>query len=79
MQHCGKGTGWWMLMLMAGLVVAGGGAVLARSVGALMLPLLFVAIGAPFIALALGNHGQLLFNASSGTARSTPACSGGAS
>ncbi len=56
-------------MLMAGLVVAGAGAVLARSVGSLMLPLVFVAIGAPFIALALGNHGQLMFNASSGSGK----------
>jgi hypothetical protein len=67
--HCGKGTGWWMLMLMAGLVVAGGGAALARSVGSLILPLVFVAIGAPFIALALGNHGHLLFNASSSSGK----------
>jgi hypothetical protein len=67
--HCSKGTGWWMLMLMAGLVVAGGGAALARCVGSLMLPLVFVAIGAPFIALALGNHGQLLFNASSSSGK----------
>ena len=52
-------------MLLAGLVVAGAGAVLARSVGSLLPPLVFVAIGAPFIALALGNHGQLLFNTSS--------------
>ncbi len=67
--RCDKGTGAWMLVLMAGLVVAGAGAVLARSVGSLMLPLVFVAIGAPFIALALGNHGQLLFNASSGSGK----------
>jgi hypothetical protein len=67
--HCSNGTGWWMLMLMAGLVVAGAGAALARSVGSLMLPLVFVAIGAPFIALALGNHGQLLLNASSSTGK----------
>ena len=67
--HCGKGTGWWMLMLMAGLVVAGAGAVLARSVGSLMIPLVFVAIGAPSIALALGNHGHLLLNASSNSGK----------
>jgi hypothetical protein len=67
--HCTKGTGWWMLMLMAGLVVAGVGAVLARSVGSLMVPLVFVAIGAPFVALALGNHGQLLLNASSSSGK----------
>ena len=62
--HCGKGVGWWMLMLMAGLVVAGAGAALARSLGSLMLPLVFVAVGAPFIALAFGNHGQLMVHAS---------------
>ncbi len=67
--HCGKGTGWWMLMLLAGLVVAGAGAAIARSVGSLIVPLLFVAIGAPFIALALGTHGQLLFNASSSSGK----------
>ncbi len=67
--HCSKGTGWWMLMLMAGLVVAGVGAVPARSVGSLMVPLVFVAIGAPFVALALGNHGQLLLNASSSSGK----------
>jgi len=67
--QCSNGIGWWMLMLMAGLVVAGAGAALARSVGSLMLPLVFVAIGAPFIALALGNHGHLLFNASSSSGK----------
>ncbi len=67
--HCSSGTGWWMLMLMVGLVVAGGGAILASSVGSLMLPMLFVAIGAPFIALAFGDHGRLLMNASSGTGK----------
>ena len=66
---CGKGIGWWMLMLMAGLVVAGLGAVLASSVGRLMIPLLFVAIGVPFIALAFGNHGQLLLHASSSSGK----------
>jgi hypothetical protein len=67
--HCSKGTAWWMLMLMAGLVVAGVGAVLARSVGSLMVPLVFVAIGAPFVALAFGSHGQLLLNASSSSGK----------
>ena len=32
-------------------------------------PLVFVAIGAPFVALALGNHGQLLLNASSSSGK----------
>jgi hypothetical protein len=67
--QCSKGTAWWMLMLMAGLVVAGGGAILARSVGPLLLPLVFVAIGAPFVALALGSHGQLLFRTSASSGK----------
>ena len=67
--RCSRGIGWWMLMVFAGLIVAGGGAVLARTMGALMVPLVFVAIGAPFIALALGNHGQLLFNSASSTGK----------
>ncbi len=67
--RCSNGVGWWMLMLMVGLVVAGGGAVIARSIGSLIVPLVFVAIGAPFIALAFGNHGRLVLNASSGTGK----------
>jgi hypothetical protein len=67
--RCSNGIGWWMLMLFAGLIVAGAGAALARSVGSLMLPLVFVAIGAPFVALALGNHGHLLLNSSSSTGK----------
>jgi hypothetical protein len=68
-QHCGKGVGWWMLMLMAGLVVAGGGAALSRPLN-LTIPVLFIAIGAPFIALALrGGNAQLLHGTSPGTGR----------
>jgi hypothetical protein len=66
---CGKGTAWWMLMLMGGLGVAAAGAFLASCVGALLLPVVFVGIGAPFIALAFGNHGQLLFRTSSSTGK----------
>ncbi len=75
---CAKGIGWWMLMLMAGIVVAGVGAVLASSLGGLIVPLVFVAIGAPFIALAFGSHGHLLFNASSGSGKIFSAAFGGA-
>jgi hypothetical protein len=67
--RCANGVGWWMLMLFAGLIVAGVGAVLARSVGQLLIPLVFVAIGAPFVALAFGNHGHLLLNTSSSTGK----------
>lgn len=76
--RCSKGVGWWVLMIFAGLIVAGGGAVLARSVGAIMVPLVFVAIGAPFIALALGHHGQLLFNSSSSAGKIFAGVFGGA-
>jgi hypothetical protein len=67
--RCANGIGWWMLMLFAGLIVAGVGAVFARGVGPLLVPLVFVAIGAPFVALAFGNHGQLLLNSSSSTGK----------
>jgi hypothetical protein len=67
--RCANGIGWWMLMLFAGLIVAGVGAVLARGVGALLVPLVFVAIGAPFVALAFGNHGHLVYNTSSSTGK----------
>ncbi len=67
--RCTNGIGWWMLMLFAGLIVAGVGAVLARGIGQLLLPLVFIAIGAPFVALAFGNHGQLLLNTSSSTGK----------
>ncbi len=77
--HCSEGIGLWMLMLMAGLLVAGAGAVLARSVDSPMLPLVFVAIGAPFIALALGTHRHSLFNASSGSGKIFAGVFGGAS
>jgi hypothetical protein len=67
--QCSKGTGWWMLMVLGGIVVTGVGAVLASRIGALLVPLVFVAIGAPFVALALGSHGHLLLNSSSGTGK----------
>jgi hypothetical protein len=76
--RCANGIGWWMLMLFAGLIVAGVGAVLASSLGSLFVPLVFVAVGAPFVALALGNHGQLLLNSSSSTGKIFAGIFGGA-
>src|SRR5262249_34392954 len=67
--HCSKGIGWWMLMLMAGVVGAGGGAGLGSSGGALMIPMLFVAIGAPFVALGFGHPGPVLLNASASSGK----------
>lgn len=67
-QHCGKGVGWWMLILTAGIFVAGAGAALAGTLNTLAIPVLFVAIGAPFVALALrGGNTHLLIGRSSGT------------
>ncbi len=64
--HCGKGVGWWMLMLLVGLVVAGAGAALSGTLTSLITPVLFVAIGAPFIVLGLrGGNGHLLLGSSS--------------
>ena len=67
--RCSNGIGWWMLMLFVGLIVAGAGAVLASSLGSLLVPMVFVAVGAPFVALAFGNHGQLLLNSSASTGK----------
>lgn len=65
--HCAKGIGWWMLMLMAGLVVAGAGAALSGTLSSLMPPVLFIAVGVPFVALAVrsGNSHLLVGRSSS--------------
>jgi hypothetical protein len=69
-QHCAKGIGWWMLLVMCGLVIGGIGAVASGIGGALGAPILFVAIGAPFIALAFrSGSSHLLQNASSSTGK----------
>jgi hypothetical protein len=66
--HCAKGIGWWMLMLLAGIVVAGAGAAMSGTLSSLMAPVLFLAIGAPFLAIALrGGDSHLLVGASSST------------
>jgi hypothetical protein len=59
-----------MLLLMVGLVVAGGGAVLCKTASGVGIPAVFIAIGAPFVALALhsGNI-HLLQNTSSSTGK----------
>jgi hypothetical protein len=69
-QQCGKGAGWWMLMLTAGLFLAGGGAVLSGTAKTMAIPVLFVAIGVPFVALALrSGNTQLLIGRSSNTGK----------
>jgi hypothetical protein len=68
--HCASGIGWWMLLLTGGIFVALGGAALSGTAGTILAPAMFVAIGAPCIALGLGNgHGQLAYGASSSTGR----------
>lgn len=69
-NRCAKGTGWWMLVLVVGLFVLGGGAALSRVGQQLAPPILFLAVGAPFIALAFrSGHGQLLLGSSSSTGK----------
>jgi hypothetical protein len=69
-QRCAQGVGWWMLLLMVGLGLAGAGAVLSKIAGRVGIPALFIAIGAPFLALALGGGNiQLLQNATSSTGK----------
>lgn len=65
-NHCGKGVGWWMLMLLAGLLLAGVGAALSGAAGVAG-GLLFVAIGTPFLALALFSGNIQLMNGASPT------------
>ena len=75
--HCSKGIGWWMLMLMVGLVVLGAGAVVS-GIGAIAGGVLFIAVGAPFIGLGMGGaQGHLLLGASSGTGQLAATIFGG--
>ncbi len=68
--HCASGTGWWMLMLTGGIFVAVGGAALSGMAGTILAPVMFIAVGAPFIALGLGaGDGQLVYGSSSSTGR----------
>jgi hypothetical protein len=69
-QHCGKGAGWWMLMLTAGLFLAGGGAALSGTSNTVAIPVVFVALGAPFVALALrSGNAHLLIGSSPSTGK----------
>ncbi len=69
-QHCGKGVGWWMLMLMAGLLVVAAGVALAGTAQAVAIPVLFTAIGVPFVALALrSGDSHLLIGRSSSSGK----------
>jgi hypothetical protein len=68
--HCASGIGWWMLLLTGGIFVALGGAALSGTASTILAPAMFVAIGAPCIALGLGGaHGQLAYGASSSTGK----------
>jgi hypothetical protein len=68
--RCAGGTGWWMLLLLGGIFTALGGAALSGIAGTMLAPVMFIAIGAPFLALGLGaGHGQLAYNTSPSTGR----------
>jgi Co/Zn/Cd efflux system component len=68
--HCAGGTGWWMLVLTAGIFVALGGAMLSGIASTILAPVMFIGVGAPFIALGLqSGHGQLVLGSSSSTGR----------
>jgi hypothetical protein len=68
--HCAGGTGWWMLVLTGGVFVALGGAALTGVAGTILAPVMFIAIGAPCIALGMGSgHAQLVYGSSSSTGR----------
>jgi hypothetical protein len=68
--RCASGTIWWMLLLTGGIFVAIGGAALSGMAGTILSPVMFVAIGAPIIALGLGSGGgHLSYGSSSSTGR----------
>jgi hypothetical protein len=77
--HCAKGVGFWMLMLLIGIFVAVGGAILSGTAGSLLTPIMFVAVGAPFVVLGLrSGHTQLLVGSSAGAGRVFSGIFGGA-
>jgi hypothetical protein len=77
-QHCGKGIGWWMLMILGGILVAALGGVLSATAGGLMIAVMFVAIGAPFIGLAVRNSNvRYLAGSSASTGKISVAIFGG--
>jgi hypothetical protein len=68
--RCTSDIGWWMLVLTGGIFAALGGAALSGMASTILTPVIFIAIGAPFIVLGLGSgHGQLAYGSSSGTGR----------
>jgi hypothetical protein len=67
---CGAGVGWWMLMILTGIALAVVGCFLTRALTTLIVPLIFVALGAPFIALALrSGTAHLVYGSSPSTGR----------
>lgn len=68
--HCASGTVWWMLLLTGGILVALGGAALSGMASTILVPVMFVAIGAPFVVLGLdAGDGQLVYGSSSSAGR----------
>jgi hypothetical protein len=63
-------TVWWMLLLTGGTFVALGGAALSGMASTMLVPVMFVAIGAPFVVLGLDTgDGQLVSGSASSTGR----------
>ncbi len=64
-QRCPGGIGWWMVVIFAALLASGLGIALFSRASNAAIPLLFIALGAPFIALALRSGNIQLLNGSS--------------
>jgi hypothetical protein len=70
LPHCGKGIGWWVLIVTLAVVVATAGAMLSRTANTVLVPIMFVALGAPFLALGLRtSDAHLVLGTSAGTGR----------
>jgi hypothetical protein len=65
---CAKGIGWWVGLLTLGIFISlAGGFLAGMAGGAIVVPVIFTAVGAPFIALGLrGGHQHLALGMSSG-------------
>jgi hypothetical protein len=77
--RCASGIGWWMGMVILGVFVSIVGAGLSGTMVSVLAPALFIAIGAPFLALALrGGDAKLAYGASASTGHLEVGIFGGA-
>jgi hypothetical protein len=68
--HCGKGIGWWVMIVTLAVFVAAGGAMLSRTANTVLVPIMFMALGAPFLALGLRpTQAHLVLGTSAATGR----------